>query len=60
MSGKGTYKMSIKILQLRLVLCLTFKGFAEFSLSSVAQLLKLRLQTKRQKSVPMTGRNFLI
>ena len=31
---KGIYKMSLKILQLYLVLVLTFKEFVEFSLSS--------------------------
>ena len=38
--------MTMKILQLCLVLGLSFKEFVEFSLSSAAQLLKLRLQTK--------------
>ena len=38
--------MSIKILQLCLVLVSTFTEFIEFSLSTAAQLLKLRLQTK--------------
>ena len=38
--------MSIKILQICLVLVSTFKELVEFSLSSAAQLLKLRLQTK--------------
>ena len=38
--------MTIKILQLCLVLSSNFKEFVEFSISSVAQLLKLRLQTK--------------
>ena len=38
--------MSIKILQICLVLVSTFKELVEFSLSDAAQLLKLRLQTK--------------
>ena len=38
--------MTIKILQLCLVLVATFKELVEFSLSSAAQLLKERLQTK--------------
>ena len=38
--------MSIKILQLCLVLVSTFKEFVEFSLRSAAQLLKLQLQIK--------------
>ena len=38
--------MSMKILQICLVLVSTFKEFVEFSLMSAAQLLKLRLQTK--------------
>ena len=38
--------MSIKILQLCLVLISTFKEFVEYSLSSAAQLFKLLLQTK--------------
>ena len=46
MSEKGIYKMSIKILQLCLVLVSTFMEFLEFSLSSVVQMLKLRLQAK--------------
>ena len=40
------YKMTIKILQLCLVLVSAFKEFVEFSLSSAAQFLKLRLRTK--------------
>ena len=38
--------MSIKNLQLCLVLVSTFKEFVEFLLRRAAQLLKLRLQTK--------------
>ena len=38
--------MSVKILQLGLVLVSTLKEFIAFSLSRAAQLLKLRLQTK--------------
>ena len=38
--------MSIKILQLCLVLDSNLKEFVEFSLSSAAQLSKLRLQTR--------------
>ena len=37
--------MTIKILQLCMVLSLSFKEFVEFLLSSAVQLLKLRLQT---------------
>ena len=44
MSRKGIDKMSIRILQLCLVLVLTFKEFVKFCLA--AQLLKLRLLTK--------------
>ena len=46
MARKGIYKTSIKILQLSLVLVSTFKEFVVFSLSCVALLLKLWLQTK--------------
>ena len=38
--------MSFKMLELYLVLIPSFKEFVEFSLSSTAQLLKLRLLTK--------------
>ena len=38
--------MSIKILQLCLVLGLSFTEYVKFPLSSAAQLLKLRLQIK--------------
>ena len=38
--------MTIKILELCLILGSSFKEFVEFSLGCVAQLLKLRLQTK--------------
>ena len=46
MSRKGINKMSIKILQLCLVLVSAFNEFVKFSLSTAAQLLKSRLQTK--------------
>ena len=38
--------MTIKILELCLILGSSFKEFVEFSLGCVAQLLKLRVQTK--------------
>ena len=44
MSRKGIYTTSIKILQLWLVLFLTFKEFVEFSRSSV--IVKIALQAK--------------
>ena len=46
MFRKDIYEMTIKILQLCLVLVSTLKEFVEFSLRSAAQLLKLRLETK--------------
>ena len=55
MSRKGIYKISIKILQLCLVLGSSFKVLVEFSLSSAAQLLKLRLQTKASLTLFVPG-----
>ena len=46
MSGKAIYKMSIKILQLCLVLVSTFKELVEFSLSSAAQFFKIAVTSK--------------